>query len=512
MLKKELLNTGIQHLFSKRFCVIISIISLLSYFLFYPVIFEQNDDVMMKLIANGYLTGEPESHLVFINVIIGSLLKILYTSISNIEWYSLIQTVLFVLAFFSNLYCIIKYEEKDKRFILVLLNLSLLYFLSRLQFSYVSGFLAISAVIAQLYGLAENNRKLLAFSVLLMFLSALVRFEMFFFTYPVFFVLFLFPLQQKLSVKVAFIGGILIGVSFMINQLSYKNNPAWNIYLSYNKARGSVTNNPNINIDDENIIKDLQLNAEDRTLLKNYIFTETLNEENLKKLSSFGKENQVAVHHTLMAVYSNVKAYSIVMMILLIVSVATRRFKIAAAVVLHILMIYITVRYSNIVQYRILYPTLFCLLFLYFRSLNLNKSNALSGSLITLSSLLLLVQIWETSKNTLLFNRKSGYINKIESQLPKNSTYLVDPTSNQYLITRKAFENPKRKYIFFGWLTNFPYGTKEQPDYNSNLYRMTEYPLIISQKNYNRLKQFIFNKKIHIITNNDMIIQTSGKQ
>lgn len=478
----------------------------------YPVLFEQNDDVMMKLIANGYFTGQPESHLVFINIIIGSVLKFCYTYFSNIEWYSVVHTALFILAFFSNLYCIVKYETQSKRFVLTLINLGLIYFLSRLQFSYVSGFLAISAVITQLYGLPDNNKRLLAFSILLMLLSSLVRFEMFFFTYPVFFMVFLFPLNKKLSFKVALIGGVLIGISFLVNQLSYKNNPEWNSYLTYNKARGSVTNNPNINIDDEKMIKDLQLNIEDRTLLKNYIFTENLSEETLKKMVSYGKENQIPVSQTFISAYSNVKAYSIAIAVLLIVSLATRRFKVALAVVLHILMIYITVRYSNIVQYRILYPTLFGLLFLYLKSLEINESRTLSVSFIALTSLLLLLQTRDSSKNAYYANKKLQSIQEIASQLPEDKTYLVDPTSNHYLISRKAFENPERKYIFFGWLTNFPSRIKQQQDYNSNLYKMSEYPLIISQENYNNLKPFIFNKNIYVFTNENKVILTSGKQ
>ncbi|MBL1221996.1 hypothetical protein JET18_14170 [Chryseobacterium sp. L7] len=466
----------------------------------------------MKFIASGYLTGQPESHLVFINIIIGSVLKFFYTYFSGIEWYSLLQAALFITAFFSNLYCIIKYETQGKRFVLTLFNLSLLYFLSRFQFSYVSGFLAISAVITQLYGLTDNNKRLLALSILLMLLSSLVRFEMFFFTYPIFFMVFLFPLNKKLSFKVALIGGVLIGISFLVNQLSYKNNPDWSSYIAYNKARGSVTNNPNINIDDENIIKEFKLNIEDRTLLKNYIFTETLSEETLNKMASYGKENQVPVSQTLMSAYSNVEAYFIAIAVLLTVSLATRRFQIALAVVLHILMIYITVRYSNIVQYRILYSTLFCLLFLYVRSLNINESRTLSVSLIALTSVLLLFQIRDTSKNTYFANKKLHYIQKIESQLPEDKMYLADPTSNHYLISRKAFENPERKYIFFGWLTNFPSPIKRQSDYNSNPYKMTKYPLIISQENYDNLKPFIFNRNIYVFTNENKVILTSGKQ
>lgn len=490
---------------SRVACFVISIIFLLSYFIFYPTVFEQNDDVIMKLIANGYFTGQPESHLVFINIIVGFILKFLYIHISGIEWYSVMHISLIITVFFSNLYCITRYETDTKRLFLTIINLSLLYFFSRLQFSYTSGFLAISAVILQIYGLTHDNRKLLAFSILLMLLSSLIRFEMFFFTYPILFITFLFHLRKKLSLKVGIIGGILIMGAFLINQLNYKNNQDWKNYYDYNKARGSVTNNLNINLNDKHLVQDLKLNAEDRFLLQNYVFTENFTVEKLKKLTAYSKENHTSMGSSINFIYSYVTAYSIAITVFLLISLITRRYRIAAAILLHIAMILITVRYANMVQYRILYPTLFCLVFLYLKSLNTNKSKSLSVFLTASLSIFLLFQVRDVRKTTFFADRAQDNIRKIEKQLPKNKIYLVDPTSNYYLIGRSAFENPDRKFVFFGWLTNFPANKKTYSDYNSNLYRMPNHPLIISKANYNKLKPFIFNKEIYIIDDNNLI-------
>ncbi|MFP3591678.1 hypothetical protein [Chryseobacterium sp. SIMBA_038] len=508
----NLINNSIQTMSSRAACLIVSIVFLLSNFIFYPVVFEQNDDVIMKLIANGYFTGQAESHLVFINIIAGSILKFLYTYIPRIEWYAVMQIGLIITVFFSNLYCIIKYETNAKRLILTLINLSLIYFLSRLQFSYVSGFLAISAVISQFYGLTNDNKKLLAFSVVLMLLSSLIRFEMFFFTYPILFITFLFKIKKVLSVKVAVIGGVLIIGAFLINQFSYKNNPDWKNYQDYNKARGTVTNNLNLNLDDKNLIQTLKLNDEDRFLLSNYIFTENLTTEKLKKLASYSKESHVSIEKSVVSIYSYVTAYSIVIIAFLLVSLITRRFTVAIAILLHIIMILITVRFSNMVQYRILYPTLFCLLFLYLQSLKTDESKSLSVFLTASLSIFVLIQVRDIKKNTFFNIRAQNNIREIEMQLPKNKAYLVDPTSNYFLIGRSAFENPERKFVFFGWLTNFPTNKKTYPDYNSNLYRMAEHPLIISNMNYNKLKSFIFNKTIYTIQEKNIVVPTVKTQ
>ncbi|MGB0165887.1 MAG: hypothetical protein ACPF8V_03430, partial [Luteibaculum sp.] len=56
--------------------------------------FEQNDDVMMLLLASGAYTGEPEYRLVFMNPMLGHLLNALYQGKESIEWYTwLLSTI-----------------------------------------------------------------------------------------------------------------------------------------------------------------------------------------------------------------------------------------------------------------------------------------------------------------------------------------------------------------------------------------------------------------------------------
>ena len=91
---------------SSVLCWMMSILGVLLYFVFFHIIYEQNDDLAMQFIANGYFTGTPDFHLVFINVIIGHFLSFLYTHFLGVEWYSLLMIALVLLSFFSNLFCI----------------------------------------------------------------------------------------------------------------------------------------------------------------------------------------------------------------------------------------------------------------------------------------------------------------------------------------------------------------------------------------------------------------------
>ena len=72
-----------------------------------PLTFEENDDVMMAMIANGSYSGMPDCHLVYINVIYGWVLTLLYGLTRAIEWYTLSFAVLHILSMSVLSYCVL---------------------------------------------------------------------------------------------------------------------------------------------------------------------------------------------------------------------------------------------------------------------------------------------------------------------------------------------------------------------------------------------------------------------
>ena len=72
-----------------------------------PIRYEENDDIMMAMIANGSYSGAPDYHLVYINVIYGYVLTLLYGWTSAVEWYTLSFMVLHVLSMSFLSYCIL---------------------------------------------------------------------------------------------------------------------------------------------------------------------------------------------------------------------------------------------------------------------------------------------------------------------------------------------------------------------------------------------------------------------
>ncbi len=85
---------------------ILSAIGLLVFFRFLsPFVFETNDDLFLRMIASGEMSGTPEAHLHFISYPAGLLLSLLYRLFPSLPWYGLflcspfLLTETFVLSF-----------------------------------------------------------------------------------------------------------------------------------------------------------------------------------------------------------------------------------------------------------------------------------------------------------------------------------------------------------------------------------------------------------------------------
>ena len=59
-----------------------------------------NDDIVMRNIVNGFYTGKPDAHCVFMMYSMGLLLKMLYTLVPRMPWYGAIMIFLVFLCFF----------------------------------------------------------------------------------------------------------------------------------------------------------------------------------------------------------------------------------------------------------------------------------------------------------------------------------------------------------------------------------------------------------------------------
>ena len=106
------MNQVIQKIVANRYVLFalvlmanIAFVAILSAVL--PIRYEENDDIIMAMIANGSYSGMPDYHLVYINVLYGFVLTLLYGWTSAIEWYTLSFMVLHILSMSFLSYCIL---------------------------------------------------------------------------------------------------------------------------------------------------------------------------------------------------------------------------------------------------------------------------------------------------------------------------------------------------------------------------------------------------------------------
>ena len=117
-----------------------------------PIHFEENDDVMMCIIANGVYSGSPDGHLVFINAVYGWIIAGLYSLTTSIEWYTLSFCVLHVLAVTGIVYVVLKMNSCSllKVAFLVFLYIYWVRIIISFQFTTTAGLLCFSGCLALL--------------------------------------------------------------------------------------------------------------------------------------------------------------------------------------------------------------------------------------------------------------------------------------------------------------------------------------------------------------------------
>jgi hypothetical protein len=127
--------------------------------IYYPLIWNDNDDFGMSLISRGYFTGNPDNHLIFINSFIGNVLKMLYGLKSTTEWYSWLFVFFYSVA--NSIFVFIIFRKGFNSFSFIFLLSSLFLFLIKInteyQFTILSQLLAQAGFFLYFLKLYENQ-------------------------------------------------------------------------------------------------------------------------------------------------------------------------------------------------------------------------------------------------------------------------------------------------------------------------------------------------------------------
>jgi hypothetical protein len=273
-------------------------------FIFIKPTFNTNDDFAMMFIANGYYYGNPSEHLIFTNIIIGLILKFLYTVIPTISWYP-IYLYFFHLISCSLLFTTILSVKKNIIHFSILAYTLLIfeiYMLMNLQFTSTSLTLGFSSILYYLVFARQKkaSKWVPVIAGVLLGTAGIIRTNSFFGALIFGFPLLLYGVKHisrnrtslfVLSALCVFLG------SSVTNNLYYHSAPAWQDYFEFNKVRGSLHGTPKIFVDEEdksNFLKKINWSENDYAMFSSWFYTDR-SRFSTNALKIFAKQSKSAL-------------------------------------------------------------------------------------------------------------------------------------------------------------------------------------------------------------------------
>jgi hypothetical protein len=235
--------------------VTITLIEFIFLITFFPLTYETNDNFWMNAIASGANSGSPSEYLVFINIFIGKILKLFYTIIPSINWYTI-----YILGSLFVGYTVIQfsfYKLKSSNTIRVIRHV----FVFAVLFGTLieSGFTRTSMILAAggfmlIFINNRKNHKQLVLGVILIILASMMRIAAFYMYAALSFpFIFLFLLKRKYTQVIYVLASFIIALSvFHFHKQSINQNPEFTEFRKFNSTRGKLmgSHNPFLNYSD----------------------------------------------------------------------------------------------------------------------------------------------------------------------------------------------------------------------------------------------------------------------
>lgn len=211
-----------------------------------PLGFEENDDVMMAMIANGSCSGVPDCHLVYINVIYGAVLAVLYRLTTAVEWYTLSFAVLHILSASILSYCILTTPNRapwERGLWLALLYVLWARIIIAFQFTTTAGITCLAGCALLL---RKESIRARWSGVVLVVIAALVRYWaaglVGVLMAPI--IVYTYRLEWRKYMAIVVMLMAVVTCRYT-NQMVYDSNPEWRYFREYNLLRAKLNDNPN---------------------------------------------------------------------------------------------------------------------------------------------------------------------------------------------------------------------------------------------------------------------------
>ncbi len=219
--------------------------------------FGANDDFGMSQIANGGYTGKPSEYLLFINIILGHVLKLCYQLIPGIQWYPLLQVVSMSIAFavfMRSVVFTLRTAIPQERTLRGMYSLTLFFvvftqfivWVYSINFSTTAYFCSILGLLSLLLSLRAGQTSIAIIPIFVCLLGYLWRSHAFFSVVPIFSIILVFQFRQipyKSLFKNVSVMAILILIMNFTNQLAYTTSSKWHDFYDYNFLRGKIHGN-----------------------------------------------------------------------------------------------------------------------------------------------------------------------------------------------------------------------------------------------------------------------------
>lgn len=208
----------------------------------FPVIFAENDDVIMMMISSGNFSVKPDHHLVFIHIYLGYFISFLETLSSQINWYSLFLSVLLIVSF--SLYNTLFWQKsvsdiKSKISVISLSIIGLIFVSLNFQFTLIAGILAGTGACLMIWG---RSKLFIFIGVLFFLLGSMLRYHSGMLIILISFPFFTYIHRIKGVICIILLVLTSLFIQYLNNQ-NYQNDSNWANYYEINKLRGELNDN-----------------------------------------------------------------------------------------------------------------------------------------------------------------------------------------------------------------------------------------------------------------------------
>ncbi|MCR5050397.1 MAG: hypothetical protein K6A36_04870 [Paludibacteraceae bacterium] len=448
-----------------------------------PLQYEENDDVMMCMIANGTYSGTPDYHLVYINVLYGRALVWLYGLTNSIEWYTLTFTILHILSM-SIIVCSLLRTENRTRWEKALWLLALYVIWARiivaLQFTTTAGLTCLAGCILLLRGTPRaqwSGAALVIIAALIRFVAAgLVGLLM----VPI--ILYRLGLQwrqwRKYVPIVVMLG--LVVTCRMVNSQTYNADPEWRAYREYNLLRAQLNDNPNAYTREVQSHLPEGIDLIDYALLLRFIpDPEQIDLKAIRQLSatvgSVPFSKQILNVRRLMKYVVELSILSIILAMMILTTGNKRKYVFLLLYSLFVAILIVHVSLDGFLKNRVFLCMVLPILVTYYMLLpnttGKRRKYALCAAMMMLSGW----YVWQTAQTA----ESKDYVRyqwqrlqqPILKQYVPDSAYVV--TLGTYMSMEAAnpwrvWDYPFRKYVL-GWMTWIPFNTTVASSYRGLL-------------------------------------------